>query len=395
MTMTDTAFRPFSAGFDDEVVADLHERLRHARWPEQLDDAAAWSMGCDLPTLQALCEAWRDFDVPGFAARLNAWPQFVTTIDGQQVHFVHLRSPCSNALPLLLLHGWPGSIWEFHRVAPALAQPSGNAQPAFHVVCPSLPGYGFSGPTRVRGWHVARVAAALAELMRRLGHARYGVQGGDWGAIIATHLAAHDPERCVGIHLNMVVAPPPDPSRPLHGLTDDEAAEVEALRRWAKDDFAYQHLHATRPLSLACALTDSPMGLAAWMLEKFHAWADLEPTDGDVLARLGADTLCANLSLHWLTGTVHSALRLYFESSGPDRSVPLPRVRVPTACAIFPKDIYRPPRAWADAQYPRIERWTRFARGGHFAALEEPEALVQDVRAFFASLGGSRAIAAA
>lgn len=376
-------FEPFVPTVSNAAVTDLRERLARTRWPDQLSDAPSWTMGCDLATLQALCHAWQHFDVQAFLARLAACPQFITRIDGAAVHVLHRRSPRADARPLIITHGWPGSVWEFHRVLDALAEPADPAQPAYHVVCPSIPGYGFSGPTLERGWNVLRVARAWAELMRRLGYPRYGAQGGDWGAMISAHLAAIDPEHCAALHMNMVVAGPPDPANPTAGLSAEELADVQTMQWHRTHGFAYQDIQKTRPQTLAYGLTDSPAGLAGWVLEKFHAWADLTPTGGDVLARFGLDTLCANLSIYWFTGTINASMRMYYESIGPGRQVGLPRVPVPTACAIFPHDIFRAPRSWAEAQYPQLQRYTRFARGGHFAALEEPELLVDDLRAFF------------
>lgn len=380
--MAATDIHPFHPAVSPAAVQDLRERLARTRWPDELPDAPPWSMGCDQATLQRLCVAWAAFDVAGFFARLATWPQFTTTVDGATLHFVHRRSPRPDAKPLVITHGWPGSVWEFHRVLDELAEPADPAQPAYHVVCPSIPGYGFSGPTRERGWDVARVARAIAELMRRLGYRRYAAQGGDWGAVISAHLAALDPVHCVALHLNMVVAAPPDPAKPLAGVATEELADVQALAHFRDHGTGYQHIQKTKPQSLAYGLTDSPAGLAGWVLEKFHDWADLGPAGGDVLARFGTDTLCANLSIYWFTGTAPASTRLYYESLGPGRQTPFPKVPVPTAGAVFPHDLYRPPRRWAQAQYPRLVRWTRFTQGGHFAALEEPAALLADIRAF-------------
>jgi len=380
--MAATDIHPFRPEVSPAAVQDLHERLARTRWPDELPDAAPWSMGCDLATLQRLCAAWAAFDVAGFFARLATWPQFTATVDGATLHFVHRRSPRPDAQPLVVTHGWPGSVWEFHRVLDELAEPADPAQPAYHVVCPTIPGYGFSGPTRERGWDVARVARAIAELMRRLGYRRYAAQGGDWGAVVSAHLAAQDPAHCVALHLNMVVAAPPDPAQPLAGVAPEELADVQALGHFRDHGTGYQHIQKTKPQSLAYGLTDSPAGLAGWVLEKFHDWADLGPAGGDVLARFGTDTLCANLSIYWFTGTANASTRLYYESLGPGRQTRLPKVPVPTAGAVFPQDLYRPPRRWAQAQYPRLVRWTRFPQGGHFAALEEPAALLADIRAF-------------
>jgi microsomal epoxide hydrolase len=378
-----TTIERFVPQISADEVADLRARLSRTRWPDQLPDALPWSLGCELAAVQALCRAWQAFDVQAFYARLAAWPHYTTRIDGAQVHFVHRRSSRADARPLIITHGWPGSVWEFHRVIDDLVEPNDPALPAYHVVAPSIPGYGFSGPTTERGWNVPRVARAWAQLMQRLGYARYGAQGGDWGAIISAHLAATDPTHCAALHMNMVVAPPPDPAQPLAGLSPLEVADVQALGWHRTHGFAYQDIQKTQPQTLAYALTDSPAGLAGWVLEKFHAWADLRDSGGDVLAHFGLDTLCANLSIYWFTGTINASMRLYYESIGPGRTAGLPKVMVPTACAIFPHDIFRSPRSWALAQYPQMQRYTRFERGGHFAALEVPDLLVDDMRGFF------------
>ncbi len=382
-TTSDTSdIRPFQWSVTEAEVADLQERLARTRWPDQLKDSG-WDLGCDLSTLKALCADWQEFDVIGFVERMNAVPQFTTMIDGQNLHFWHIRSSREHALPLVITHGWPGSVWEFHRIVSSLTEPDDPIQPAYHVVCPSIPGYGFSGPTTELGWDTGRVAEAIAELMHRLGYGKYGAQGGDWGAIISAHIGSFDPTHCVGVHLNMVAAGPADPSNPLDGVLPEEVPDVVRAGAFRDDGTGYQAIQRTRPQTLSYGLTDSPAGLAGWILEKFHAWGDLHPTNGDVLARFGTDTLCSNLSIYWFTKTINASTRLYFESMNPSRAKPRPKVGVPTACALFPGDIYLAPRAWADHQYPNIVRWTRFPRGGHFAALEEPELLVGDIRAFF------------
>lgn len=381
--MADEAILPFRVTIHDDVIWDLRDRLARTRWPDQLSEDHGWDLGCDRTTLRTLCDAWQHYDVEDFVRRINEFAQFTTVIDGQTIHFLHVRSPRADAQPLIITHGWPGSVWEFHKIIGTLTNPDDPKIPAFHVVCPSIPGYGFSGPTFTLGWDVARVARAEAVLMARLGYDRYGAQGGDWGAIITSHLGAHDPKHCVAIHINMVAAGPPDPSNPVAGVLPDEMAGVMDGAAFREHGAGYQEIQKTKPQTLSYGLTDSPAGLAGWILEKFHAWGDLTPTNGGVLARFGLDTLCANLSIYWFTGTINASTRMYFETIGPGRRTPMPTVPVPTACALFPKEIYRAPRVWADAQYPHIERWTVFSQGGHFAALEEPDALVADLRAFF------------
>jgi len=380
------AIEPFRIEVPDAVLDDLRARLARTRLPDQIE-GAGWDYGTERGYLQELIAHWRSaYDWRIHEARLNAFPQFRTEIDGQRVHFLHVRSPHEDAFPLIVTHGWPGSIWEFHKVLGPLTDPTahgGEARDAFHVVCPSIPGYGFSDPPRTRGWDARRMAEVNAALMARLGYDRYGAQGGDWGSIISTYNAVADPEHCAGIHLNMVVALPPADGDPTAGLSDEEKLAVADLLRFQKEETGYQQIQGTRPQTLGYALNDSPAGLAAWIVEKFRAWSDC---GGDVESRFTKDELLTNITLYWVTGSITSSIRLYCEtmrsglwSAGP------PRVAVPTGCAIFPKELYRAPRAWAERIYD-VKQWTKMPRGGHFAALEEPELLVEDVRRFFRRL---------
>ncbi len=374
---------PFTIDVRDDVITDLRDRLHKTRWPDQIDEAA-WEYGTDRTALQRLCTYWADeFDWPAAQARLNRWPQFTTTIDGQNVHFLHARSPHAGALPLVITHGWPGSIAEFEKIIGPLTDPvahGGDAADAFHVVCPSIPGYGFSGPTHERGWTIQRVAATVAALMAALGYDHYGAQGGDWGAVVTTHLGSQDASHVVGIHLNMVVAGPPQGTDDvMAGVLPEEMAGIAHMADFREHETGYQAIQGTRPQTLAYGLTDSPAGLAGWILEKFRQWGDC---GGDPFNAFTLDELCTNLMIYWATGTINSSMRLYYETMGPGRRKPAPPVPVPTGAAIFPKELYQPPRVWADRQY-NITRWTRFEKGGHFAALEQPAALVDDVRAFF------------
>lgn len=373
--------RPHRIAVPDEVLTDLRRRLHATRWPDEVPDAE-WAYGTSLRAVRELCAHWADaFDWRAAEARLNAWPQIVTEIDGQRVHALHVRSPHAGALPLAVTHGWPGSVVEFEKVLGPLTDPvafGGDARDAFHVVCPSIPGYGFSGPTTARSWDVGRVADAVAALMARLGYDRYGAQGGDWGAVVASHLAARDAAHVVGIHLNRVVPPPPA-GDPLEGLDEADRAAVARIGEVMPHESGYQAIQSTRPQTLAYGLNDSPAGLAAWILEKFRQWSDC---DGDPFSVFTPDELCTNLTVYWATGTINSSMRLYYETMGPGRRTPLPRSDVPMAAAIFPGELVQPPRSWAEPHY-RIERWTVFERGGHFAALEQPDALVGDIRAFF------------
>jgi len=374
--------QPFRVEVADEVLEDLRARLARTRFPAP-SPGAPWAYGTDLEYLQDLCEYWRDgYDWRAAEAQLNAFPQFLTTVDGQRLHLVHARSPEPDALPLVITHGWPGSVAEFTKIIGPLSDPRAyGADPAdaFHVVCPSMPGYGFSGPTSEPGWDVRRIAQAFAELMAGLGYERYGAQGGDWGSMVATQLALMDAAHVCAIHLNMVIAGPP-PDEDYQGLTEQELAGLSDMAEYLKDGSGYAQIQGTRPQTLGYGLEDSPAGLAAWIIEKFRAWTDC---DGDVEKAVSRDELLTNLMLYWVTATAHSSARLYYESMKTGRfGLISDRVNVPTGCAIFPREIVRPPRRWAEQAY-NVVHWTEMSAGGHFAALEQPDALVGDIRAFF------------
>ncbi len=348
------------------VLDDLRERLARTRWPEPLE-GAEWDYGAKVEVIRDLCEYWRaGYDWRAQEAELNAIPGFRAEVDGVDLHFWHIRN---DRPPLLLLHGWPGSIYEFHDVIGPLSE-------HHDLVVPALPGFGFGGKPRDRGWGPTRIAAAFDALMGLLGYERYGVQGGDWGAIIAAKLGASHANRVAGIHVNMVIAPPPGDAGPEH------AGAVERERFWRTYEDAYARQQRTKPDSLTVAQMDSPAGLAAWIVEKFRTWSDC---DGDVVGYFGRDALLTNLMFYWAPGSVASSARIYYESlrdlPGRERRG---RVEVPVGYAAFPHEIFRPPREWVERHYA-IARWTDMPRGGHFAALEEPQALADDVLAFFAS----------
>jgi pimeloyl-ACP methyl ester carboxylesterase len=376
---------PFTVDVPDAVLVDLHDRLSRTRFPEQIP-GAGWDYGTELGYARDLVTYWNEsYDWRKQEARLNSFEQFVTEIDGQRVHFLHVRSPESDALPLVMTHGWPGSVVEFLDIIGPLVNPrgyGGDPEDAFHVVCPSIPGYGFSGPTRERGWDPQRVAGAFATLMAGLGYERYGAQGGDWGSMISTQLALADPEHVAGLHLNMVIALPPE-GEDFSTLTETEMAGLTSAADYMENDSGYAKIQGTKPQTIGYLLDDSPAGLAAWIVEKFRTWSDC---DGDVERRFTKDTLLTNIMLYWVTTTGHSSGRLYYEATKAGGFVARGRrVEVPTGAAIFPKEIIRPPRRWAERSY-NITRWTEMPSGGHFAALEEPTLLVDDVRSFFASV---------
>ena len=374
---------PFKIRIPEDQLEDLDRRLRHTRFPRQLDPAGHAS-GISADLMAEVVDHWVDaFDWRREESRLNEMPQFTEQIDGINLHFAHIRSPHEGALPLVMTHGWPGSFAEFCRIAPLLTHPEdhgGKAEDAFHLVCPSIPGYTFSSPPVAEGFNTMEAAKVQVELMRRLGYERYGVQGGDWGSVISANIARHVPEQVAGLHMNMPVAfPPPDMDDPMSVVTEEEGAGLAALQHWQTEGGGYFRIQSTRPDTLGFGLTDSPTGLAAWILEKFHAWSDGE----DITETFGLDELLTNICLYWFTGSITSAARLYYEQE--HHPVAPTKIRVPTAAAIFPKEIFCPPKAWVEALY-NLQRWTKMEAGGHFAAMEQPQALAEDVRAFFAGL---------
>jgi epoxide hydrolase len=371
---------PFPIRVDDAALDDLRARLARARIPDQIA-GTGWEYGIPYDYLRVLVDYWRDeYDWRAQEARLNVFDHFRTAIDGQAIHFIHARSPRAGAMPLLLTHGWPGSIVEFLNVIPPLTNPEahgGRDADAFHVVAPSLPGYGFSEPTRSRGWDVRRVAGALIELMQRLGYDRYGAQGGDWGAQATTRIGALDPEHCAAIHLNMPIA---DPPKEQVAISDDDRAALDELQRFRQEESGYALEQSTKPQTLGVGLNDSPAGLLAWIVEKFRAWSDCDGHPENVFAR---DDLLTNVMTYWLTQTITSSARLYWERmhSG-DRPE---YVAVPTGVARYPKEPLRYPRPWVERSY-NVTYWADMPRGGHFAAMEQPDLFVDDVRAFFATV---------
>ncbi len=371
---------PFRIDIPDADVDDLHQRLRQTRWPdpETVDD---WSQGIPLAYVRELCGYWLErYDWRASEARLNRFPQFRTEIDGVGIHFVHARSPEDGALPLVITHGWPGSIVEFHKVIEPLTDPvafGGHARDAFHVVCPSLPGYGFSGRPGRPGWDTARIAAAWDQLMARLGYPRYAAQGGDWGAQVTTALGMNHPEHLAGIHLNMPIAFPPPGAT---DLTEREQAALATISHYNTWESGYFKEQSTRPQTVGYGLADSPAALCAWIVEKFWAWTDCDGDPANVLTR---DEMLDNVMLYWLPATGASSARLYWENNGKGFLGP---VTVPVGCSIFPREIFRPSRRWADRQLTHVHYWNELDKGGHFAAFEQPEAFVSEVRACFRSL---------
>jgi microsomal epoxide hydrolase len=380
--MASSEIRDFRVEVAPAVLDDLRERLARTRWTDQIP-GSGWDYGTDLAYLRDLCETWRTtFDWSAQEARFNRWPHGITEIDGQSVHFIHARSPEPDALALVITHGWPGSVAEFLDVIDPLCNPrahGGDPADAFHVVCPSMPGYGWSGPTHDSGWDVRRIAEAWKVLMARLGYERYGAQGGDWGSMVSSQIGSLDADHCVGVHLNMVLGAPP---KDAVELSEEEQTDLANMGAFMEKGSAYQQIQGKNPQTLGYGLNDSPAGLAGWIVEKFHAWTD---NDCDVETAVTRDQILTNLTVYWVTGTINSSVRLYCESQRSGRFPPFDRVEVPVGCALFPGEILKMPRSWAESLY-NVTRWTRFDRGGHFAALEEPDLLVDDVRAFFRDL---------
>jgi microsomal epoxide hydrolase len=381
MTMTP---RPFAIRVDDSVLADLRARLTRVRWPDEVP-GGGWGYGTDLAYMKTLVAYWRDgYDWRVHEERLNRLPQFTLPLGGIELHFIHARGVGPRPLPLLLSHGWPGSIVEFEAIIPRLTDPGrfgGDPADAFTVVAPSLPGYAFSFQPNQPRFGVAEIADIFAGLMTELGYARFAAQGGDWGAFITSRLGFAHPQRLVGLHVNLL-AVRRDLSAPAEP-TGEEREYARELQHWLREETGYQWIQGTKPQTLAYGLTDSPAGLAAWIVEKFRTWSDC---GGEVERRFSRDTLLTNIMLYWITGAINSSFWPYYARTHGGWPIPDGhRIGVPTAYAAFPREILHPPRSWAERVYD-LRRWTEMKAGGHFAALEEPDALAADIRAFFREL---------
>jgi pimeloyl-ACP methyl ester carboxylesterase len=359
-----SAITPFRVEIPQADLDDLHERLNRVRWPDELP-GVGWDLGIPLERVRELATYWREkFDWRSHEAALNQYPQYTTEIDGQNVHFLHIRSANPDALPLILTHGWPGSVLEFLDVIEPLSAD-------FHLVIPSIPGFGFSGPTRSNGWDIHRIARSWAVLMERLGYQRYGAHGGDWGSGISRALGSVAPAQVVGVHLTYLVTPASGAGEP--SLSPSDQARLAKIKQLQARQPAYQALHATRPQTISYALTDSPVGLLAWIGEKFTEWADPRST-------ITLDQILADVSIYWFTATAGSSARLANES--PRGKVPCP---VPVGVVVLPYDILQSVRPLAEQDY-HIVHWTEFDRGGHFSGLEVPGLLAADILDFFLKL---------
>jgi pimeloyl-ACP methyl ester carboxylesterase len=375
------AIVPFRINVPEATLKDLKARLAKTRFPSEIDQSG-WEYGTNLAYLKELVTYWRTtYDWRAQERKLNQLPQYKTAIDGIDVHFVHQRSSQPNAMPLVMIHGWPGSFFEFTKVIGPLTEPTqfgGNASDAFHVVALSLPGFGFSGKPRTGGYNTARIARIVAQLMARLGYTRYGAQGGDWGAAIVRQLGLVDREHLIGLHSNMCVANAPTGPNPNEGVPETDLKRVQAAQARSANELGYFQIQSTRPMTVGYGLNDSPAGLAAWIVEKFRAWSG---SDGNVEKTFAKDDLLTNVTIYWVTESGPSSVRIYFENR-VDPGLP-GRVEVPFACARFPREMLAVvPTKWIEAQY-NLQQLTDMPRGGHFAALEEPQLLVDDVRKFF------------
>ncbi len=375
----DASIAPFTSRVPQSALDDLRQRLARTRWPERetVDD---WSQGVPLAKMRALIDYWRTgYDWRRCEARLNRFPQFRTAIDGLGIHFIHARSRHPNALPLIITHGWPGSVIEFLEIIEPLTNPTahgGRTEDAFQVIAPSLPGYGFSDKPAAPGWKADRIARAWAELMQRLGYRRYVAQGGDWGSFVTSTMAQQRAPGLTAIHLNMpLVVPDKLPAK----LTVEQQRAVDAQKRFETDQFGYFAIQGTRPQTIGYPLADSPAGQAAWIYEKFHAWTDNKGDPEDALTR---DQMLDNITLYWLTNTAASSARMYAEHFDLGEAGNAGVVVLPVGVSIFPRELFPAPRDWAEQFYPKLIYWHEAERGGHFAAFEEPLLFVQELRAF-------------
>lgn len=383
--MVESVIKPYRIAIPQADIDDLRRRLAATRWPGELA-GTGWQRGVPVAYLKELASYWQErFDWRAAEEQLNRYPQFTTNIDGADIHFVHVRSPEPSAMPLLITHGWPGSFAEFLDLIGPLTNPrahGGDPGDAFHVVIPSIPGYGFSSLPDT-GWDVPRIARAWAELMRRLGYDRYLAQGGDAGSVISLELGRSDPEHAVGVHVNMLMTFPSGDPAELDGLSELDQSRLQQLVRFDQDLSGYMKIQATRPQTLAYALTDSPVGQLAWIVEKFREWTDSEKVPEDAVDR---DRMLTIVSLYWFTATAGSSAHFYYEGAEGVRiaatgAVP-PPTQVPVGVAVFPRDVFLPIRRIAERDIPTLAHWTEFDRGGHFAAMEQPELLIGDIRTF-------------
>ncbi len=379
--MTNDAIRPFNIAVSDEILDDLKRRLANTRWPEK-ETVNDWTQGIPLAYTQEICNYWlNNYDWRAREALLNKHPQFMTELNGLDIHFIHARSPHPEARPLLMTHGWPGSIVEFQKVIGPLIDPvahGGDAEDAFHVVCPALPGYGFSGKPIKAGWSVEKIAETWNQLMLRLGYDAYFAQGGDWGAVVTAAIGMQNLGNCLGIHLNMVIVEP-DPTT-FDDLTLLEQSALAGMQYYDDHDSGYSKQQSTRPQTLGYGLSDSPVGQMAWILEKYWAWMDCDGHPENVLSK---DELLDNIMLYWCNASAASSARLYWESFN---NLSRDEIMLATGCSVYPKEIFRSSRRWAERRFKCLIHWNELDKGGHFAAFEVPETFIKEVRNCFRQL---------
>ncbi len=372
------AIRTATIDIEGAVLDDLKQRLGHTRWPdpETVDD---WSQGIPLEYTRELAQYWEfQYDWKRWEAQVNHWNPCATEIDGVDIHFLHIESPHPNALPMVITHGWPGSIVEFHKVIEPLTNPE-NPADAFHLVLPNLPGYGFSGKPTSPGTSAEKIATMWGQLMARLGYDRYVAQGGDWGALVTQCMGVSETEHCAGIHINMPICPPQD-EEDFENLTEQEQSALAGMEHYNQWDSGYSKQQSTRPQSLGYGLADSPVGQMAWIVEKFWSWMDCDGNPENILSK---DELLDNVMMYWVNNAGASSARLYWESFNTPNLEP---IHMPVGASIFPKEIFRSSRRWADKRFSNIIHWNHLDKGGHFAAFEQPELFVGEVRSCFAQL---------
>ena len=381
--------RPFEISVNQAVLDDLQVRLTHTRWPDEIP-GAEWDYGSNLDYIKELVEYWRtDFDWRAQEKKLNAFHHFKSEVEGLDIHFIHERGTGPNPIPLVMTHGWPSTFFEMTKIIPLLADPGSHgadSADSFDVVAPSLPGFGFSQATSERGMQVQKVADLWAKLMtENLGYPKFAAQGGDIGAGVTSRLGYAHHDKLYGVHLTSVTRPTPYLGPGARSLTEEETAHMAQREQWSQDEGGYNHIQGTKPQTLSYGLNDSPAGLAAWIVEKYRTWSDCH---GDVESSYTKDELLTTVTIYWVTGTIGSSVRMYKENQShlwtmePDEIV-----AAPAGMAMFPQEIARPPREWAERSYD-VRRWQEMPRGGHFAALEEPELLAHEVREFFRPLRG-------
>ena len=388
-SLANNSITPFQISISDDDLQDLQLRLSRTRLPDQLNNIT-WEYGTDLNYMRELIGYWQDgFDWREQERQLNQFDQFKTVVDDLNMHFIHQRSNNPDAIPLMIVHGWPGSVSEFSKIIGPLTDPlayGGDISDSFHVIAPSLPGFGFSEIPTDRGYSPEKIAHTLAALMDKLGYEQYAMAGGDWGAIINRYLAHNYPERLIGLHSNMILAGAPDDEEQRANVTPEETAARTARGSYMQNEVAYQRIQGTKPQTLGYGLNDSPSGLAAWIVEKFHGWTDMpQGAEGDLDQYFTKDELLTNISIYWFTNTITSSTRIYYENGKNPVENPLTYINVPTGAAIFPAEIFITPRAWAAAAYD-LRHWTVMPEGGHFAALEKPNLYLNDLRIFFGLL---------